>query len=218
MRKDLKKLRTTFTPLYTDATKKCPAWYAMDATARALLFELKLLYNRDTEGPVGMSARQAARLLGASKDFAAKTLKQLQHYGFTVKITGGHLGAIGKGVATQFRLTDEPYQGQPATLDFKRWDGTLFEEKPRSKKTEPCPAGKDRPVPSGRTPCPAGKDRANGKTRKTAISEKSNPVPPGRTFYRSSPSSTASKPVSASQGEPAEPEPPFGTVRNQRRR
>jgi hypothetical protein len=215
MKNDLKKLRGPFTPLYADATRKCKAWYAMDPIARALFVELKLLYNRDIEGPVGMSARQAARLLDVSKDFATKMLKQLQHYGFAVKMIGGHLGPTGKGVATQFRLSDEPYLEHPATLDFKRWDGTLFEEKPHSKKTEPRPAGKDRPVLPGRTPRPAGKDRGNGKTRKTDISAKTDPVPPGRTFLRSSPSSTACEPVAVSKAEPA---PASGTRRSRKRR
>src|SRR5215813_12174368 len=145
MRNNLKKLRGPFTPLYTDAAKKCPSWYAMDPRARALNVEMKLLYNRETEGPVGMSARQAARLLNVSNDFAVKMLRQLQHYGFIVKTANGYLGVNGKGIDTQWRLTDEPYQGQPATLDFKRWDGTLFEEKPGSKKTESRTARKYRP-------------------------------------------------------------------------
>jgi hypothetical protein len=220
MRNDLKKLRTNFAPLYHDATKKCPAWYAMDPRARALVIEIKLRFDRAAESAVGMSAREAARLLGVSINFAVKMLRQLQHYGFTVKMTGGHLGPTGKGVATQWRLTDEPYQGQPATLDFKRWNGTLFEEKPRSKKTKPRITGRYRPVSPGDTPRITGRYRANGKTRKTGIPKKPDPVSPGDTFLRSSPSSTASKPVSASPGEPApaEAEPPFGIRRNQGRR
>ena len=118
MRNDLKKLRTTFTPLYIDATKKCPAWYAMDAIARALNVEMKLLYNREAESTVGMSARQAARLLGVSINFAIKMLRQNEHYGFTVKMTGGHLGANGHGIATQWRLTDEPYLGRNRRRSF----------------------------------------------------------------------------------------------------
>ena len=146
MRNDLKKLRTTFTPLYIDATKKCPAWYAMDPRARALVMEIKLRFDRAAESAVGMSARQAAKLLNTT-DFhiAIRMLKQAVHYGFLVKTSDGHLGVNGKGVAAQFRLTDEPYLGQPATLDFKRWNGTLFEEKPRSKKTEPRSARHNTP-------------------------------------------------------------------------
>jgi hypothetical protein len=156
MRKDLKKLRTTFTPLYTDATKKCRAWYAMDARARALIVEMKLLYNRETESAIGMSSRQAAKLLNTSDHhIAVRMLKQAVHYGFLVKTADGFLGINGKGIAAQYRLTDEPYLGRPATLDFKRWDGTLFEEKPRFKKTEPRGAKHHRPVVPDTTPCGA---------------------------------------------------------------
>jgi hypothetical protein len=216
MRNDLKKLRTTFTPLYHDATKKCAAWHAMDATARALLLELKLLYNRDTEAAVGMSARQAAKLLGVSTRFAVKMLRQLQHYGFTVKALGGHLGANGKGIAAQFRLTDEPYHGQPATLDFKRWDGTLFDAEPALKKTKPRIPQGHRPVSPGDTPRIPQGHRANGKRRKIGNSEKADPVSPRDTFLRSSPSKAPVAPEAASGGDPAGAEPAPATVKGRR--
>src|SRR5215467_13356087 len=102
-----KKLRGPFTPLYHDATKKCPAWYAMDPRARALVIEIKLRFDRAAETAVGMSVRQAAKLLNTA-DFhiAIRMLKQAVHYGFLVKITDGYLGPNGKGVAAQYRLTD----------------------------------------------------------------------------------------------------------------
>jgi hypothetical protein len=224
MRNDLKKLRGPFTPLYIDATKKCPAWYAMDARARALVMEIKLRFDRAAESAVGMSARQAATLLNISDHHVAvRMLKQAVHYGFLVKTIDGYLGANGKGVATQWRLTDEPYLGQPATLDFKRWDGTLFEEQPRSKKTEPRGAKHHRPVVLNTTPRGAKHHRDFKKPRKNGKSENQPPVVPNTTFLRSSPSSTASEPVSASESEPveAEPveaEPPFGIGRHQGRR
>jgi len=76
-----KKLRGPFTPLYTDAAKKCPAWYAMDPRARALVIEIKLRFDRDAEAAVGMSVRQAAKLLNTT-DFhiAIRMLKQAVHY------------------------------------------------------------------------------------------------------------------------------------------
>src|SRR5262249_7480735 len=205
MRNDLKKLRGSFMPLYYDATRKCPAWYAMDPRARAIVVEIKLRFDRAVESAVSMSVRQAAKLLNTT-DFhiATRMLKQAVHYGFLVKTTDGYLGPNGKGVAAQYRLTDEPYLGQPATLDFKRWDGTLFEEKPRSKKTEPRGAKHNRDFE---------KARKNGK------SENQNPVVPDTTFLRSSPSSTASEPVAASRGEPVPAEPaPFGIERSHGRR
>jgi hypothetical protein len=179
MRNDLKKLRATFTPLYHDATKKCPAWYAMNPVARAAVMEIKLLFNRQTEDPVGMSARQLARLLGISTRYAVLIFRQAQYYGFLVKMIEGHLGPNGKGIATQWRLTDEPYQGKPATLDFKRWDGTLYGANPQSKKTKPRIPQGHRPVSPRDTPRSTQGYGLTKKPRKTSKTEKPPPVSPG---------------------------------------
>ena len=125
MRKDLKKLRTNFTPLYADVMDS-GAWRALEPVARALHLEMKRLYNRDKQQPVYMSARHAAQLLGVAAKTAVKALRMLEHYGFTVKVADGFLGANGRGIATRWRLTDEPCNRKPATLDFKRWNGTPF--------------------------------------------------------------------------------------------
>src|SRR5262249_41517857 len=50
------------------------------------------------------------------------------HYGFWRKHSAGYLGGTGKGIAATYQLTDEKFQGQPAMLDFLRWDGTPFHE------------------------------------------------------------------------------------------
>lgn len=133
MRKDLKKLRTMFTPIYTDVMDS-DAWRAMEPVARALHLEMKRLYNREKQQPVYMSERHAARLLGVMPKTAARALRMLEHYGVTVKVADGYLGANGRGIAAQWCLTDEPCNGKPATLDFERWNGTPFSKtKPRGK-------------------------------------------------------------------------------------
>jgi hypothetical protein len=214
MRNDLKKLRTNFTPLYHDATKKCDAWYAMNATARAAVMEIKLLFNRDTEGPVGMSARQLARLLGISTRYAVLLLRQIQHYGFLVKMIDGHLGLNGKGIATQWRLTDEPYQGKPATLDFKRWDGTLFKAKPQPKKTKTRIPQGHRPVSPRDTPRSTQGYRVPKKPRKTGNSQKHPPVSPRDTFLRSSPSAAPGREPESARAEPVPAAAASGWPRN----
>ena len=92
MRKDLKKLRTNFTPLYADVMDS-GAWRALEPVARALHLEMKRLYNRDKQQPVYMSERHAAQLLGVAAKTAVKALRMLEHYGFTVKVADGFLGA-----------------------------------------------------------------------------------------------------------------------------
>jgi hypothetical protein len=142
MRKDdLKKLRTTFTPLYTDVMES-DAWRAMEPIARALHIEMKRLYNRDKQEPVYMSERHAARLLGINAKTAAKALAMLEHYGITAKVAGGFLGTNGRGIAAHWRLTDEPCNGKPATLDFKRWNGAPFSETESRRKNWSRPAVK----------------------------------------------------------------------------
>jgi len=204
MRNDLRKLRTTFTPMYRGAMK-CPAWQAMKPAARALNLEMKALYNRDSEGPVYMSARHAAKLLGVDTKTAVSLLKQNEHYGYTVKIAAGYLGTNGRGMAASWRLTDEPYQGRPATLDFIRWDGTPFSEtKPRRKNSH-------RPV--GVAPTYArGKNshRAHRKARKNGLSQKTDPVGITPTHLDAL-HSQASEPVVSK----AEPVPAFGIGHNE---
>jgi hypothetical protein len=163
MRKDLKRLRTTFTPIYADVMD-ADAWRAMEPAARALHLEMKRLYNREKQQPVYMSARHAARLLGVIPRTAVKALAMLEHYGFTVKVADGYLGANGRGIAAQWRLTDEPCNGKPATLDFKRWHGTPFS------KAEPRSENDHRPVVKMTTYARGQNDhRPNRKPKKTGI-------------------------------------------------
>jgi hypothetical protein len=125
---------------------------------------MKRLYNRDKQQPVYMSARHAARLLGAMPRTGARALAMLEHYGFTVKVADGYLGANGRGIATQWRLTDEPCNGKPATLNFKRWNGTAFS------KAEPRGHNDHRPVVKMTTYARGHNDhRRNRKSKKTGV-------------------------------------------------
>jgi hypothetical protein len=137
MKKKPNKARTTFAAIYTDVMRS-PAWAAMKPAYRALLVEMKAFYNRDTKGATPMSVRYAATLLGVDKKLAVDCLAALAHYGFIRQVRRGYLGADGSGLATEWRLTDEKYLRRPATLDFLRWDGTLYESK-RGKKQNPVP-------------------------------------------------------------------------------
>jgi hypothetical protein len=78
---------------------------------------------------VFLSGRNGAKTLNAHRDTVQKWLRELEHYGFIVKIRGAHLGLEGVGKAALYRLTDCGYAGQPATYDFQNWDGVLFDPK-----------------------------------------------------------------------------------------
>src|SRR5262249_55776553 len=123
-------------------TIKSPAWKVTSVGARATFFELKANYNTKAQNAVFLSGRNGAKNLNAHKDTVLKWLRELEHYGFVVKVRGAHLGLEGVGKAALYRLTDCPYAGKPATYDFQNWDGVLFEPQ------------KQNPVLRNRTPRP----------------------------------------------------------------
>ena len=109
------------------ATMKSPAWKAMSMGARALFAELKYNYNTKAQNSVFLSGRDGAKKLNAHRDTIAKLFRELEHYGFIVKVRGAHLGLEGVGKAALYRMTDCPHAGQPPTYDFQSWDGVLFD-------------------------------------------------------------------------------------------
>ena len=128
-----------FVPLIK-STMRPPAWRAMSHGAKSLYVALKCRYHTRLQNAVYLSARVAAKELGSSKDYITRWHRELQHYGFTVVVTPGHLGVEGRGKAAHLRLTECWYQGQPPTSDFERWDGTKF----RYQKNRVLPSAKGR--------------------------------------------------------------------------
>ena len=156
-------------------TIKSAAWKAASVGARATFFELKASYHTKAQNAVFLSSRDGAESLNVSKDTICKWLRELEHYGFIVKVRGHHLGVDGEGKAALYRLTDCPYAGKPATYDFQNWSSELFE--PETAKRTMTEADKKRltesrrkqkPVLTVRTPRPNGKDiRAEGEMVKS---------------------------------------------------
>ena len=116
-------------------TVKSAAWKAPSVGARATFFALKANYNTNAQNAVYLAARTGAKELGVSKTTIVKWLRELEHYGFIVKVRGAHLGVGGVGKAALYRLTDCGYAGATPTYDFQNWDGELF----ASKKQNPVP-------------------------------------------------------------------------------
>jgi hypothetical protein len=110
-------------------TMKSAAWNAASAGARATFAELKYNYNTKAQNAVFSSGRDGAKKLNAHRDTVSKWLRELEHYGFVVKVRGAHLGLEGVGKAALYRMTDCPYAGQAPTYDFQSWDGVLFDDK-----------------------------------------------------------------------------------------
>ena len=124
-----------FVPLFK-STMKTPAWRAMSHGARSLYVALKSRHNTRLENAVYLSARTAAKELGSNKDYITRWHHELQYYGFTVEVTGAHLGIDGKGKAAHLRLTECWHAGQRPTRDFERWNGVKFRYQ---KKQNPVP-------------------------------------------------------------------------------
>jgi hypothetical protein len=119
------------------------AHLSADAT-RVYLF-LKKRYNGSNNGQVIFSHRDAAKALRSDWRRAANALAELQHYGFIKLRTPGEPGPNIRP-ASEWQLTVFECGGQPASKDFARWNGTVFEPPyTREKKTESHRHGADAP-------------------------------------------------------------------------
>jgi hypothetical protein len=117
-----------------------PAWKAMSHGAQLLYLWIKREY-RGKQNNVYLSQRKAAKALKSGRTQVGRWFREHQHYGFTVMINPGCLGVDGGGKAPHFRLTEIDYNGESATKDYLRWDGTPFKnQQPRHfKKQNPGP-------------------------------------------------------------------------------
>jgi hypothetical protein len=114
-----------------------PAWKTMSFGARALYIALlrELSMSRFNNGEVFLSTRAAAEQLGTRQMNIGRWFRELQHYGFIVMTSAGHLGVEGKGRSAHWRLTDWTLgKGCERTREYLQWDGTLFDKpKPRNR-------------------------------------------------------------------------------------
>ena len=120
----MKKKRTTKAERYvrlTHGMMETKAWQALDSSARAIYVELAMLYRGNNNGRIGLSVRQAAEAIQASRATAARALVHLQERGFIVATTRGRFKF--KRHATEWRLTEFKCDltGQPASRDFEAW-------------------------------------------------------------------------------------------------
>jgi hypothetical protein len=127
-----------FVPLLLE-TINTPAWRAMSHGARNLYVSLRRCYNAtaDNNGKIFLSQRAAQKELNSRRDYIARWLRELQHFGFVVMTASGYLGGHGYGRAAEWRLTELACGGQPATRDFANWAGVPFanqKAKPRTTK------------------------------------------------------------------------------------
>jgi hypothetical protein len=168
-----------------------PAWRATEFIAQALWIALRRHLRNDglNNGKIWLSCRDAAKVLGVNKDTITHRYAELEHYGFLHQTAGGFLGCDGHGIATRFRFTDLAHGTHPATRDYEKWDGSLFEytpRKPRRKKQNPVRSRRTpRPVPSdirkasnGGSVCPVPSDRGEAPRCPVPSDRSRLPLPP----------------------------------------
>jgi hypothetical protein len=106
----------------------CPPFRALDVAERWLILELinrkrkieKAARDkgRGYDDIVGCSVREAANLLGVSKSHAGRAMAKLSNMGFIAEAREPSQGARRRRTSTGWRLTFEPFQGEPASFEY----------------------------------------------------------------------------------------------------
>jgi len=90
-------------------TMEEPAWRALSSTAQALYPWLKFEWrgpNKNNNGKIRLSVRQAAAKLGVRPDTAAEAFRNLQRKGFIVQTEHACLGVEGEAKAPAYEITE----------------------------------------------------------------------------------------------------------------
>jgi hypothetical protein len=113
--------RGRFLALYRDLTTT-QAWQSLDCFERATYVHVAGMFNGANNGRIVVSVKRTAKSLHMAPNTASKALNTLVAKGF-LAVT--HKGAFslktGVALATEYRLTEHPCDGQSATCEFKKW-------------------------------------------------------------------------------------------------
>src|SRR5215831_11338516 len=98
------------------------AWQSLPPAARALYIEIVKRYNGSNNGRIVMGVRDAAKLIGVSKDTALLAFRFLEDRGFIICTKRGAFSHKTCMDASEWRLTeyDSDYPVQHATKEFMR--------------------------------------------------------------------------------------------------
>lgn len=100
------------------------AWKSLDGITRAGLIEIWTYHNGLNNGQISFSVRQMRSALKVSTGKAAKIFSDLQDRGFLVKRRGSSFDwkeGAGKAQATEWEITTERCDGQPAKRLYRTW-------------------------------------------------------------------------------------------------
>jgi hypothetical protein len=110
------------------------AWRSLSAPALKIYIELKLRWRHqeNNNGQLFVSIAECKNLLGIPPGTAHRAFRELEQKGFIVMTRRGEAGGLTPTVldnggfaysrkATTWAITEEPYQGQPATHAYQKW-------------------------------------------------------------------------------------------------
>jgi hypothetical protein len=97
---------------------RAPVWKTLPSDAKALLIEVWMRHNGMNNGEISFSVREAEEI-GISRSVAARMFAVLIERGFLV-ITRDSAFSVKTKHARLWRLTMEPYRGEPGTKNFMR--------------------------------------------------------------------------------------------------
>lgn len=129
MAKAKKNRRSDHTLHYTIIQRRLvqtKAWHALTTAAQSLYPLIRLEWKGEkfnNNGAIALSVRQAAALMGVTKDTSSKAFQDLQGKGFIVVHKFAVLGQHGQGRATEYELTELPMPGLKSGWRlFEQWD------------------------------------------------------------------------------------------------
>lgn len=94
------------------------AFRSLTGSTLKVWIELRARYNGSNNGRVSLSLRDAASLLGMSQTTAQRAYSELELKGL---IKRRKRGSWYGRKAAEYILTDQKYDGQPATRDWQNW-------------------------------------------------------------------------------------------------
>ncbi len=94
-----------------------PAWRGLSSAAVKVFIELRSRFNGANNGKLSLSLEEGAGLLAMSKSTVARALIELERTGFIIKTKQGKW--YGRQ-ATEWRVTDQHYDGHPPSRDWQK--------------------------------------------------------------------------------------------------
>ncbi len=138
------------------------AWKSLSCNATRLLIQIWSRHNGVNNGKISYSKREALRDLRIGSKKVREAFEELQQKGFLICRSKGRFDykvTAGEGRASEWEITDERCDNQPAKKSYKKW---TEKQKPG---TKAVPAGDQRSTRSRRKSFSKDQSGDHGSTR-----------------------------------------------------